>query len=159
MVFKLRLNQRLLALIINESVDLYYSDNDKSSKLSSRAKEIKELCKDVSNLYTFIGEFPSIHRTLHTSELVVYQDNLPYLTFRHQPQEWRKIFARKKTYLLWSQHQRFLKKPTSLTEKETSEVIPSMLSTVDRLSNPKTGHAHWYYATCCRRFYASLLYK
>ncbi|CAG2194451.1 unnamed protein product [Mytilus edulis] len=141
-VFKLRLNQRLIALIINESVDVFYSENDKPpSKLSSRAKEIKELCKDISNSSTFIGEFPSVLGTLHTNELIIDQDNLPYQTFQTTTPTLKKDYCEKEMISTLVSASTVLKEAYQLNRKKASEVIPIMLSTVDRISNPETGHA------------------
>ncbi|XP_071172850.1 uncharacterized protein [Mytilus edulis] len=141
-VFKLRLNQRLIALIINESVDVFYSENDKPpSKLSSRAKEIKELCKDISNSSTFIGEFPSVLGTLHTNELIIDQDNLPYQTFQTTTPTLKKDYCEKEMISTLVSASTVLKEACQLNRKKASEVIPIMLSTVDRISNPETGHA------------------
>lgn len=109
--------------------------------MSSRAKEIKELCKDISNSSTFIGEFPSVLGTLHTNELIIDQDNLPYQTFQTTTPTLKKDYCEKEMISTLVSASTVLKEAYQLTRKKASEVIPIMLSTVDRISNPETGHA------------------
>ncbi|CAG2255841.1 unnamed protein product [Mytilus edulis] len=137
-VFRVRIKQRLIALILNETMDVYYGDNKTApSRLSVRTKEMKVLCKEVSEQSEFIGEFPSVYGTVTIENSKPSAG--PYVVGDEKRADEDTRVDDLLQALLLSLKAR--KEVYQLSRKKASEIIPILISTLDRTFNAETGHA------------------